>query len=425
MTVRAALVLFSVLRCSLGTSAATSSTDACSAESTPHVKATSMLQASKKMVAPMQAAREHRGGTTTNTSRIEGWDVWLTVDLDASKKAHDRAVQGGVLQGDAAADIELKPKVAFLFLVMDGVEHEAAWDAFFEQAPLDAYSIFVHRASLEPVAAPPFAKWGAVMVPQVPSRWCALSGVEIALLGEALTDRANTQFVFLSHQTIPLKPFKYVYGELLDRSPRSSKLCFSQNQPRVSMKHHQWSVLSREHAFRLVENAERVIHTTYAALQKADVGCCGDELSIATALVLDRYGDEPPDMWRTSEEDLRDIGVEKACLTWVYWNDEDFVGTLLEIGARHGAPHAFGPPGEHEEYAHVEHNYLETLVARQGFMFGRKFLSGCLVKTGEHYLPLAVVLPVLWGQLDTNEAEQFNKVSLPVWSAMNPEGMPP
>lgn len=348
----------------------------------------------------------------------------LQLDLEASKKALDArkptwsqiVVQGAV------------PKVAFLFLLTQNMEQEGVWDAFFEQAQEEQYSIYMHRASTQQMTTVPLSKWGSVLVPQVPTRWGALLGAEIALFREALLDQANVQFVLLSGTTVPLKPFHYVHSQLASRSPDTSKLCFqhTQESPAVNLKHHQWLILSRQHTLTFLENAESAIRMTYSALQGIGAGCCSDELAVSIALLLDQVTKEPSRDWSALDKDLKAIGVEKSCLTWVSWYDH-LNGTPLDLvwwyeslyshngTTLNGAPHHFGPP---ESDPTVKLSYLQTLVTQEGFMFGRKFNSGCSVDTGTEQLPLSTELPRLWEQVNAQG------VSSRVWSRLDGEGAP-
>ncbi|CAE8656753.1 unnamed protein product, partial [Polarella glacialis] len=225
------------------------------------------------------------------------------------------------------------PQVAFLFMAMDRLDFEDVWDKFFEAAPDIGYSIFVHRANKRKdtsfadrfggwgrTPSAPLGRWGAIDVPHVETRWCALFGVEVALLAAALQDSRNQQFVFLSHNTVPLKSYSYVYRELIEKSPATSKFCFAEPafhklatsetirnelrrqcvfrdfyrswNPRT-LKHHQWVVLSREHAEIVVRRgseALRIWRRTWelAAPDLLAMGeGCSDESVPVTALLHD------------------------------------------------------------------------------------------------------------------------------------------
>lgn len=215
------------------------------------------------------------------------------------------------------------PKVAFLFLTMKDFPWEELWDKFFQDAPKSQYSIYFHRALLKDeeqrkTQKLPLAKYGPIDVPWVRTAWCALFGVEVASLFAAMEDPLNVQFVFVSDSSVPLKPFSYVYNELARNSPQTSKICLASRaasphaksefttqestrscffrdflrdiNPRT-MKHHQWAVFNRPHAWKIVKYAEEALIVYEVAWLNAapdlDVTAegCSDEAVPLTALL--------------------------------------------------------------------------------------------------------------------------------------------
>ena len=215
------------------------------------------------------------------------------------------------------------PKVAFLFLTMKDFPWQELWDKFFHDAPKDQYSIYIHRALLKDQEQRmahwlPLGQYGPIEVPWVRTAWCALFGVEVASLFEAMKDPLNVQFVFVSDSSVPLKPFSYVYNELARNSPQTSKICLasraSSGQAKVeftkqeakrscffrdflrdinprTMKHHQWAVFNRPHAWKIVKYAEEALTVYEVAWLNAapdmDVTAegCSDEAVPLTALL--------------------------------------------------------------------------------------------------------------------------------------------
>lgn len=215
------------------------------------------------------------------------------------------------------------PKVAFLFLTMKDFPWEELWEKFFHDAPKSQYSIYFHRALLKDEEQRkthklPLAKYGPIDVPWVRTAWCALFGVEVASLFAAMEDPLNVQFVFVSDSSVPLKPFSYVYNELARNSPQTSKICLASRaasphaksefttqestrscffrdflrdiNPRT-MKHHQWAVFNRPHAWKIVKYAEEALIVYEVAWLNAapdlDVTAegCSDEAVPLTALL--------------------------------------------------------------------------------------------------------------------------------------------
>jgi len=368
------------------------------------------------------------------------------------------------------------------------VDNEPVWDKFFEAAPRGLFSVYTHRCCAEGGAGP-LERWGAVRVPLANQSWCALSGLEVAVFAHALKDPANAQFVLLSQNAVPLKRFSYVYDQLVVKSAGTSKICFaspathpdsaiwehvkndmlrrcqfidffsSKNQ-RVK-KHHQWLVLSRQHAHTFVrfsDMALRTFHTTWlqsAPDIKGGADGCSDEAVVGTALLLDlqERGVSTENAW----EDLANAGVEQSCTTWLRWRN-CFRKTKFDLSENHiksvmkaisafrfgdirakpdesgrtpglmrmtqklnGFPHYFGK---------VPIDYLKRLT-NEAFMFGRKFNVGAQVRMHHRenatltermreapLLPLVDVLPGLWDLVDEEHA------ATQVWTRLEWKGAP-
>lgn len=323
------------------------------------------------------------------------------------------------------------PKVAFLFMVLNHMENEDIWDSFFESAGAGKFSIYVHRA-WKTAPATPFSRWGAIMVPHVPSAWCALSGVEVAIFKHALADKANAQFVLLSHDAVPLKPFDYIYTDLAIKSLDRSKICYDSHagpggnlqngqlwhpmHPLI-LKHHQWVVLSRSNTRAFVGNAQRAIEEVDAAIGWLHYGC-SDEGIVSAALLLAVDPRRNSASVENTDEDVKNAGVDQSCLTWVYWKGA-LQGTPLDLSGVveapkdwdwMGHPLSFGPHGPG-----MNANYLRKLVTQEGFMFGRKFSTACFVDDGSK---LSDSLPSLWKDVNTELAPSR------VWSRLDSSGMP-
>lgn len=382
-------------------------------------------------------------------------------------------------------------QVAFLFLTEDGLDFEELWDKFFGEASASgAYSIYVHRAHSRQKSsfrfaerfsgygwAPwssatlPLSRWGAVELPQVETRWCALFGAEVSLLARALQDPHNQQFVFVSHNSIPLKSFDYVYQQLIKVSPSTSKFCFAEPaiakqatqetirneflrscvfrdfwrayNPRT-LKHHQWVVLARHHAEIVVRRAEKALEIWHKSWLKAAPDLlhmaegCSDESAPVDALLydLEHKGRSTGNTWA----DLTRMGVEQQCLTYVHWR-HCFTDTRLEYSEniakdldavlKHGQLRMLTDRefnffksalkrelnGYPTFFQSITIEYLYKLV-QEGFMFARKFTKGMQVKVGDGEFPLDVVLPELWDLVDDQNASQR------VWTRLSTEGKP-
>lgn len=147
---------------------------------------------------------------------------------------------------------------------------------------------------------------------------------------------------------------------------------------------------------------------------------------------------------RDVDEVLADAGVEQKCYTFARWRNcfsktrfdlrkglISDLGTVIQKGlvselmhphpgtnvrlrdgGLNGFPHTFGA-----KWGHIDFTYLRDLVA-EGFLFGRKFPRGALVKISgggdDIVLPLEAVLPVLWADGHSTR----------IWSRLDHAGMP-
>jgi len=159
----------------------------------------------------------------------------------------------------------MTPKVYFLFMAMDKISNLGIWKSFFATAPRDMFRVFVHCKFREPCAQ---QLLGSVfeLVDTVPSYYCTdlvspMNQLLIASLGDSSGAHPNDKFAFISDSSLPGKPFSHVHAALSGRA--GSDFCVfpmreaadNYNNGQLSMlpKHHQWSVLNREHAQRSVE----------------------------------------------------------------------------------------------------------------------------------------------------------------------------
>ncbi len=152
------------------------------------------------------------------------------------------------------------PKIAFLFLTVGNIFHEAAWIKYFEGYQ-EYYSLYVHTAS--GLDANSFFT-PTIIQERVQTTWANTMKAQIALLKAALKDTHNEKFVFLSESTIPLSTFEEAYVKLL-RHPYS-EFTYRKNPhgnrrfgPLSDIyKNSQWIVLNRNHATLMV-NDEKYI----------------------------------------------------------------------------------------------------------------------------------------------------------------------
>jgi hypothetical protein len=113
-----------------------------------------------------------------------------------------------------------KPKVAFLFITMKKVSHEALWERFFAGADAESYSIYTHNSSVLPDEYSNTSIFYNTSIPSKPTWRFTITLVDVfrRLMAFALLDtaRANMWFVLLSETCIPVRSFPYVYDYFMN-----------------------------------------------------------------------------------------------------------------------------------------------------------------------------------------------------------------
>ncbi|KNC76990.1 hypothetical protein SARC_10539 [Sphaeroforma arctica JP610] len=296
-----------------------------------------------------------------------------------------------------------EPKIAFMFLESDGHAQDEIWDSFFDQADSSKYNLYVHRNNPTPNSGDFLQQYPSYHeVSITSSAWCALMGVQYSLVQAALRDPTNQQFVFVSHNAIPLKSFDYIYNDLVVDSPNTSKFCFTsmvgqansdcrfQDSSRAessdTLKHHQWVILSRDHAKIILYENGRSSLDYYDALRDVvdgrynDPKMCSDETVPAIALIQ-RAKVEGKILDDLNSEDvftgLEQIGVEQRCTTFAYWaRCLQKTPFDLEVGFEKSQGELVHPLS----MSGVEDTYLKNLVTHPSLLFARKFNQNAVVK---------------------------------------------
>ena len=139
-------------------------------------------------------------------------------------------------------------KIAFLFLTIADIYHEAMWKDFF-QSHESQYTIYVHPK--EQVTSRFFKRY--VIPHQAPTSWTNTMRAQVKLLKEALKNPENDKFVYISESTIPLLTFEEVFESLDNPYSQFHYAINTQNRRhfgKIDMlyKNSQWIVLNRKHA---------------------------------------------------------------------------------------------------------------------------------------------------------------------------------
>ena len=211
-----------------------------------------------------------------------------------------------------------------------------------------------------------------------------------------------------------------------------------------TLKHHQWVVLTREHAEIVIERAAEALllwKETWevAAPDLLNMGeGCSDESVPGVALLLDL--DQTERSTGNTWLDLTRLGVEQQCLTYVLWrhcfteshlDHSENIAKDLDIVMKHGKFRMLTDRefnffksalkrelnGYPAVFDTLSIEYLWRLV-QEGFMFARKFVKQLRVTVGNGQFPLSAVLPALWDLVDDSNASKR------LWTRLSTEGKP-
>lgn len=166
--------------------------------------------------------------------------------------------------------------VNFMFMTIGSLPHASIWKMFFAEAPRRSWRAYIHCKDPDACARSGLS----LELPEVkqvstmPSWYCHdLVTAMVHLLKTAIDESPSTggagsveKFVFVSDSTLPIKPFAEVHATLT--STDDSDICIFPQEQWASanidghdvkmVKHHQWVVLNREHAEKMVRDWQPV-----------------------------------------------------------------------------------------------------------------------------------------------------------------------
>jgi len=351
-----------------------------------------------------------RTSIQTQVDEMRDWLMFQKWYRDAIYEIDSKGLDQALARSHAtrASPTPDSKKIAFIFLMTDGHTQEPVWNDFFDEADEAHYNVYAHRAN---------ATQNSTFLQHLPSYtevsatengWCALMGIEYAGLQAALRDPTNEQFVFVSHNTVPIKSFDYMYDDLIGNSYNTSKFCFTsilgvaasdcrfhdgrRGESSDVLKHHQWVILSRRHAEIVFTEYGRRALERFNELREikegmySDPKMCSDEAVPSLALI--EYAKDVGLLKQSQTENdavavfnaLEELGVEQRCTTFVYW-DQCLTGTPFDLGRNYTTE-----IGMTEEFAHpfplenLEPTWLKSLVDAPSLLFARKFRANATIK---------------------------------------------
>ena len=173
-------------------------------------------------------------------------------------------------------------KIAFCFLIKKKINHEELWYNFFKNIDKSKYNIYIHYKKNNPLKYFEHYKINNT----INTGWCKSSLVlaQNILLENAMKDKNNQNFIFISESCVPLKSFYYVYNTLdIKYSYFNHHRIYSFNKKHnIKLhKHSQWCILNRKHTQIILENTEKFNKILTILKYKL---CCPDEYAYLTFL---------------------------------------------------------------------------------------------------------------------------------------------
>ena len=109
-------------------------------------------------------------------------------------------------------------KIAFLFLTIDNLKHSDIWNTYFKSIDKKKYNIYVHPKNPDKVTDDLLKN--NIINELVETKHGFLVEAMVKLMENALKDKDNKFFVFISDSCIPIKKFDIMYEELfkIDKS---------------------------------------------------------------------------------------------------------------------------------------------------------------------------------------------------------------
>ncbi|XP_024539060.1 uncharacterized protein LOC9653762 [Selaginella moellendorffii] len=327
--------------------------------------------------------------------------VWLKSRVASSIRRQEEAADPSGFPGFS---VEIKPKLAFLFLARNRMPLDFLWQRFFEGAKDHEFSVYIH-------ARPGFVYnkettdciyfYNRQLPNSILVEWGEASMIEAErlLLAKAFEDSSNERFLLLSESCVPLYSFTFIY-EYLMASPKSFVDSFRDRKenrynpvmaPVISRanwrKGSQWFVLLRKHAEAVARDQEIFLRFrdhckrgalpefwreySVSAYRQSGRNCVPDEHYIQTVLSIKGFDDE----------------LERRSLTYSLWK---YAGRRRERQGWHPVTFSDASMKLVREIQAIDNIKFETegrvewcSVAgdpRACFLFGRKFTKAAGLK---------------------------------------------
>ena len=266
-------------------------------------------------------------------------------------------------------------KIAFLFLIYDVINHENIWFNFFNGVAKNRYNIYIHYKTDNSLEF--FNDYKINKSKIINTKYADISIVKAQniLLHEALKDKDNKHFVFLSGSCIPLKSFNYIYNYLDTKYSyfhiAGSDDCFPDCEvalkyiPKLHIKKSsQWSILNRRHSELLVNATASTSNTTNNYLTWFKDTYAPDELCYISYLSYIYNNSLSNEIISTSYNSPPEVAT-----TFANWEDMNY---------------KYVSERELKNYKNISEEELEHLL-RSKSLFGRKFKPSCYYSLNKRF----------------------------------------
>jgi hypothetical protein len=261
-------------------------------------------------------------------------------------------------------------KIAFLFLLYDIINHENIWFQFFNGISDNKYNIYIHYKTDDKLEF--FNDYKLNINKTINTKYADISIVKAQniLIKEALKDKNNKHFIFLSGSCIPLKSFNYIYNYLDFKYSyfhiADPDDCFPDCEvalkyiPKIHInKASQWCILNRPHSELLIKGAESTDSANNYLIWFKDT-YAPDELCYISYLsyIFNKNGSNllSKEIISTSYSSEPEIAT-----TFANWEDMNYI---------------YASEKELKNYKNISEEELNHLL-RSASLFGRKFKPSC------------------------------------------------
>lgn len=246
-------------------------------------------------------------------------------------------------------------KIAFCFLIYDIINHEELWNIFFKNVDANKYTIYIHYKFNKPLKY--FEKYKLNNCIETKYADITLVKAQNLLLQEAIDDKDNKHFIFVSNSCIPLKSFEHVYDNLNEERSyfniAQQTQCFPRCKTTLNyidkkyiQKAGQWCILNRKHTELMLNNNDYITWFSYSSTVP-------DEHCYITNIFYNNLQDEI----------ITTPNVANDATTFVNWEGMDY---------------KYPSNDELKNYSVIAEDELLYLLGSK-CLFGRKFNKECII----------------------------------------------